>query len=152
MPDKNLSRDPARTPMQWNNSTNAGFSAAKPWLRVDKSYRRINVEAQKDDEHSMLTFHRKLIAFRQQQQSLKTGKYIPVHADPQVISFIRHTEGHDKFLIVLNMSHRPCYFTSRHPEIKGEIILATVPELEGQHVSNNIYLSGDEGIIIKLEK
>jgi alpha-glucosidase len=151
MPDKNLSRDPARTPMQWNNSPNAGFTTGKPWLRVDKSYRRVNVEAQKDDDHSMLTFHRKLIAFRQQEPALKTGSYIPVHADPQVISFIRQASDSDRFLIVLNLSHRPCYFTPKHPEVKGMIVLATVPELEGQPVSNKIYLSGDEGIIIKLD-
>src|SRR5690606_19449730 len=40
MPDKNLSRDPARTPMQWDNSENAGFTGSKPWLRIDKLYSR----------------------------------------------------------------------------------------------------------------
>jgi alpha-glucosidase len=99
----------------------------------------------------MLTFYRKLIALRQQQPSLKAGSYVPVHADPQVISFIRETDDADKFLVVLNLSHRPCYY-SPNIQIKGEVILATVPELEGAKVAGKINLSGDEGIIIKLEK
>ncbi|HEX6916139.1 MAG TPA: alpha-amylase family glycosyl hydrolase, partial [Chitinophagaceae bacterium] len=151
MPDKNLSRDPARTPMQWDNSANAGFTTGKPWLRIDKSYRRVNVEVQKEDSHSTLSFYRKLIAFRQNEPSLKTGRYIPVHADPQFISYIRCAEGQPRYLVVLNVSHRPCYYTPKHPEINGQVVIGTVPELEGRRVSGEIYLSGDEGIIIKLD-
>ncbi len=151
MPDKNLSRDPARTPMQWDATDHSGFSQTKPWLRVDKSFKRINVEAQKNDSHSMLTFYKKLIALRQQELSLKAGNYVPVHADPQVISFIREAENESRFLIVLNLSHKPCYFSPKNIQINGEIILATIPEVEGEKVGNNINLSGDEGVIIKLE-
>lgn len=151
MPDKNLSRDPSRTPMQWDAQDFAGFSNTKPWLRVDKSYKRINVSIQKNDEHSMLQLYRKLISLRQEHESLKAGRYIPVHADPQLLSFIRDVEGSRRFLVVLNLSHKPCYFSPKNIQISGRVVVATIPELEGEQVGNNINLSGDEGVIIELE-
>lgn len=149
MPEKNLSRDPARTPMQWDTSENAGFSTVKPWLRVDKAYQRKNVEEQRNNPYSMLSFYKRLIDLRQRENSLILGDYIPVHADRQMIVFARQAEGEPKFLMVLNLSHRPCYFKSKTP-IKGTIEVATSLELEGISVDGSISLSGDEGIIIRL--
>ena len=151
MPDKNLSRDPARTPMQWDSSENAGFTTAKPWLRVDKAYQRQNVEVQRDDPFSVLSFYKRLIDLRQREKSLILGDYIPVHADRQMMAFARQAEGQPKFLMVFNLSHRPCYFKPTKIPIKGTIEVATSLELEGVSVDGSISLSGDEGIIIKLD-
>ncbi len=150
MPDKNLSRDPARTPMQWDNSDYAGFSKSKPWLRLDKKYLRVNVTAQRDDEYSILTFYKRLIRLRQSEPSLSIGSYIPVYASEQAMGFIRHAEGSDKFLVMLNLSHRPCYIKMKHV-YKGRIEIATIPELEGGEINETICLSGDEGIIVRLQ-
>lgn len=150
MPDKNLSRDPARTPMQWDNSEYAGFSTSKPWLRLDKTYRRQNVQAQKEDPYSMLLLYKMLIELRHSEPSLMIGNFIPLIANEQVISYIREWEGRDRFLIVLNLSHRPCYFRPKNISLKGIIELATAPELEGTEIGPTINLSGDEGIIIRL--
>jgi alpha-glucosidase len=150
MGEKNLSRDPARTPMQWDNSANAGFTTGKPWLRISKNYQRVNVESQKQDPHSMLSFYRNLVALRQREPALKTGNYVPVHADPQVISFIREAAGAPRYMMVLNLSHRPCYFSPKHINISGVIELSTYPESDGEEIGNRINLSGDEGIIIRL--
>lgn len=151
MPDKNLSRDPARTPMQWSAETNAGFSTGKPWLRLAGNYSRENVEKQTDDPYSMLSLHKRLIALRQQELSLMVGDYIPVYADNQLISFIRQAEGSPRFLIILNLSHRPAYFKTKDPSHRGVVELATYPELEGQTVGGTINLGGDEGVIIRLD-
>lgn len=151
MPDKNLSRDPSRTPMQWNNQLNAGFSKTKPWLRTDTKYSRVNVEAQMNDSFSMLTLYRRLIQLRRNEPSLSVGNYIPVYADNQSMGFIRHKEGHDKFLIMLNLTHRPCYIKTK-TLYKGTIVIATTPEHEGQPIAETICLSGDEGIVVRLEE
>src|SRR5690606_34811901 len=98
MPDKNLSRDPARTPMQWDDSLYAGFSGVKPWLRIDKSYARVNVANQKNEPFSMLTLYHKLIALRQSEPSLMVGDYKPVFSNNQFIAYIRHAEGNPRFL------------------------------------------------------
>jgi len=150
MPDKNLSRDPARTPMQWDSSEWAGFSAAKPWLRVGPRYKRENVAVQKEDPHSMLNFHRRLIRLRQQEPSLLTGQYRLAHADAQAIAYIRQAEGEKAFLIVLNMSHRPCYLNLPHHD-RGQVVLATSLEREGERVDGQIQLAGDEGVIVELD-
>lgn len=151
MPDKNLSRDPSRTPMQWDNTQHAGFSKTKntPWLRLDKAYARMNVEEQKNNPHSMLTLYKKLIAIRKTESALETGNYISVHSDNQMIAYIRKNEGSPGFLIVLNLTHRPCYFKSN---FNGVIEIATSPELEGSTVSGTISLDGDEGILIRLKQ
>lgn len=149
MPEKNLSRDPARTPMQWDDSHYGGFSKASPWLRLNRSYTRENVAVQSADPYSMLSFHKKLIALRQKEPSLMAGDYIPVHSDRQSIAYIRKKEGHGAFLVLLNLSHWPSYFNSRLP-LKGIIEVATSPELEGEEVNDRISLSGDEGIVVRI--
>ncbi|WP_374164757.1 alpha-amylase family glycosyl hydrolase [Arcticibacter sp. MXS-1] len=149
MPEKNLSRDPARTPMQWDDSPYGGFSKASPWLRLNRSYTRENVAVQSADPYSMLSFHKKLIALRQKEPSLMAGDYIPVHSDRQSIAYIRKKEEHGAFLVLLNLSHWPCYFNSRSP-LKGIIEVATSPELEGEEVNDRISLSGDEGIVVRI--
>jgi alpha-glucosidase len=152
MPGKNLSRDPARTPMQWDNSMHAGFSPATPWLRVSRTFRRQNVETQRDDRYSILTLYRRLIALRQSSPSLMVGNYIPVHADHQMLAYIRHAEGYPRFLVVLNLSHKPCYFTPKHIEVEGKVEIATFREMDDTIVSGTINLYGDEGVIIRLAK
>lgn len=149
MPDKNLSRDPARTPMQWNSSPNAGFTNSMPWLRIDKRFPRLNVENQKTDSYSMLSFYRKLIHLRQTENCLIHGDYRPVHSNNQMLAYWRQWND-TVLLVVLNLSHRPCYFASTRIALKGTIILATTPELEGQVIEGSINLGGDEGIIVQL--
>jgi len=150
MPDKNLSRDPARTPMQWDDSAYAGFSTAMPWLRVGPQYKRVNVAAQKDDPYSPLSLYRRLIRLRQSEPSLQSGGYRPVHADQYALAYIRQAPGEKAFLVVLNLSHRPCYLNISHPSIDGQVVLSTSGELEGTAVTGNIQLEGDEGIIVAL--
>lgn len=150
MPDKNLSRDPARTPMQWDGSEHGGFSTAKPWLRLSPTYKRVNVAVQQADPYSYLNFYRQLIQLRQSEPSLMWGDYKPVYADQRSIAYIRQAPAEKAFLIVLNLSHRPNYITLPHLTIHGTIVRSTSPELEGTSVTQAINLGGDEGIIVAL--
>jgi alpha-glucosidase len=152
MPDKNLSRDPARTPMQWDNSINAGFTTGKPWLRIDKAYPRKNVISEKENPYSILNLYKRIIALRNNEPALNAGQYRPVMSDNKLIAYIREATGGKKFLIVLNLSHAPAYFKCGMENIKGKVVLSTSPELEGSFVTNSIPLNGDEGIIVELEE
>ena len=151
MPGLNLSRDPQRTPMQWDNSENAGFSEAKPWLRLPEDYRRINVKAQQDDPYSTLALHKKLIKLRQKEPALHVGDYRPVVSKGSVLAYLRYT-SEQRFLILLNLSHKACHFDPEHFEFEGGIEIDTLPEREGQNVRNQVSLSGDEGMIIRLKE
>lgn len=150
MPDKNLSRDPARTPMQWDTNANAGFTENIPWLRIDKFFYKENVYIQKSDKDSMLSLYKKITALRQQEMALMAGTYERIYEDRQGFAYIRKFIGSDSFLIALNFTHRQCRFKFSMP-IAGKIEIATMPELEGAEISNIIYLRGDEGIIVRLK-
>ena len=71
----NGSRDSARTPVQWNNSENAGFTTGKPWFYVNENYKDINVEAQENDKNSVLNFYRKVIQLRKSLSCVRSGLY-----------------------------------------------------------------------------
>ncbi|RYZ46032.1 MAG: DUF3459 domain-containing protein, partial [Sphingobacteriales bacterium] len=150
MPGKNLSRDPARTPMQWDQSAHAGFTRGNPWLRLSRDTERNNVAVQMQDSHSMLQFYRRLIAFRQSHPSMVSGSYKTVFADHQVLAYQREADGHAGFLIILNLTHRPCYFSLEGSKLSGTVCLATTPEREGEAFSGRLELDGDEGLIVQL--
>ncbi len=69
-------RDHARTPMQWDDGQYAGFSTAQPWIMMDEDYKTCNVQAQMEDENSILRFYQKLIAFRREHTVIPYGDVI----------------------------------------------------------------------------
>jgi alpha-glucosidase len=150
MPDKNLSRDPCRTPMQWSAEKYAGFSNSKPWLRINKHYQFNNVESQKNDPNSILTLYRKLMQLRNSEPALNIGQYTPVSYDSQMISYIREIPGVSRFLIILNFSHRPYYFKPSQIALSGRIEISTSPEMEGMVMNGKLDLYGDEAVVVRL--
>lgn len=97
-------RDNSRTPMQWDDSANAGFSSAAPWLKVNPNYKAINVAQQELDEGSILNFYRKLIALRKSEPTLVYGDYDLLNADDAQIYSYTRTLGDQKILIMCNMT------------------------------------------------
>ena len=100
---KASSRDNARTPMQWNDSENAGFSRGKPWLRVNSNYKYINYESQKNDPDSILSFYKKLIALRKENKCLVYGEFIPVYAGSRLMIYQRKFNN-ETYTAALNFS------------------------------------------------
>lgn len=151
MPDKNLSRDPARTPMHWSSDLNAGFSNTTPWLRIDRNYSKLNVEVLSPPSDSILGLYKKLLRLRRKEPSLSRGHYAPAYSDHQVISYIRKADGHDAFLIILNLTHRTAVFRGLPNEYEGVIEISTSSEIEGQIVLGDFKLAGDEALVIRLK-
>jgi alpha-glucosidase len=152
MPGLNLSRDPYRTPMQWDNSAHAGFTKGDPWLRLAKDYAGVNVKQQQDDPTSVLRLYKKLLLLRQQEPALKTGSYAPVRTGEPFFAYTRETDG-QRFLIVLNLSHDPALFKPDHFSFAGKVEVATSADLEGEHVREDkpYKIEGDTGVIIRLD-
>ncbi|KAM4592195.1 amino acid transporter heavy chain SLC3A1 [Odontesthes bonariensis] len=99
------SRDPERSPMQWNGDLNAGFNNKTnlTWLPVHPAYQSINVEVQMKDEGSVLAQYRSLNSLRQSELPFQRGWFCYVHADANVFSYIRELDGHKQaYLMVLN--------------------------------------------------
>jgi glycosidase len=102
---KASSRDNARTPMQWDDSANAGFSRGKPWLGVNRNYRHINYASQKNDPGSVLNFYKALIALRKQSECLVYGGFLPLYADNRLMIYQRK-RGDETYTVALNFSSR----------------------------------------------
>jgi alpha-glucosidase len=97
-------RDGERTPMQWNNSVNGGFSKAKPWLPVPASAMMHNVADEMNNPESVLSFYRKLLALRHTEPALLDGDYVSINDDnPNVLAYLRRYKG-EAILVMLNMS------------------------------------------------
>jgi oligo-1,6-glucosidase len=93
--------------MQWNASTNAGFSKAKPWNPVGPRYTKYNVEAEQKDPNSILNWYKKIISLRTTNPVLMEGKYVPLNEnDPNVLAYLRSYKDKN-VLVVLNMSRTP---------------------------------------------
>ena len=151
MPDKNLSRDPSRTPMQWDDSANAGFTSGTPWLPMDRLYREINVAWQQQDTTSMLSFYHRVIGLRRREAAFTAGEFTLVCADHQVLAYQRHAPNAPGFLVALNLSHRPCYFRPPFENaLRGAIEISNVREHEGAVLAGIFTLEADEGIIVRL--
>jgi len=97
-------RDGERAPMQWNESQNAGFSKAKPWLPVPASYKAHNVASEMKDPNSVLSFYRQLLALRHKEPALLEGDFQLLNEnDPNVLTYVRRYKD-EAILVVLNMS------------------------------------------------
>lgn len=142
-------RDRARTPMQWDNSVNAGFTAAEPWLPVNNDYLRKNIENQKTNPDSLLNLYHKLIALRLAYPALNRGSWIPdCPGKNGIISFYRTVEQ-EKMLVILNFtsSKKTVLRKSDHNET---VIFSSTPE-RGASINSGFYrLQPYEGIILKL--
>ena len=94
-----FSRDNARTPMQWNDSANAGFTAGTPWLKVNPNYSRLNAAAQEQDENSVLHYYKKLIALRKSEaygEIFTYGDFEPLFTEEEtVLAYRRKLNGRD---------------------------------------------------------
>lgn len=145
-----VSRDPARTPMQWSNGRNAGFSIEPPWLPIGHDYEQCNVEHQSEDRGSMLSLYRRLIALRRSEPVLSVGDYRPVVAhDADVLAYVRELNDR-RFLAVLNLGPRPAHI-SLEGLGDGEIVVATDVTRERQRVARRVVMRGDDGVLIRLD-
>ncbi|MFA9560246.1 alpha-glucosidase [Evansella sp. AB-rgal1] len=96
-------RDNSRTPMQWNDGVNAGFSSGKPWLKVNPNYKEINVEQAKKDPNSIYYYYKKLIKLRKENDVLIYGDYdLVLERNNKIYAYTR-TWGEDKILVVTNL-------------------------------------------------
>ena len=95
-------RDNARTPFQWNQAKNAGFTKGKPWIGVNSNYKEINAEAAQNDENSIFYYYKQLIQLRKTQEVLVYGSYrLLLENDGKIYAFMREL-GKIRWLVVLN--------------------------------------------------
>ncbi|AEC01993.1 alpha-glucosidase [Parasphaerochaeta coccoides] len=121
------SRDNARTPMQWTAKAHAGFTTGTPWLGVNANHQRINVDSQKDDSQSILSYYRTMIALRASLPVLRTGSFHAVKMTKSLFIYERQLSGQpseqssdEKIRVLLNFSPR-----NAKAEGNGDVLLSS---------------------------
>ena len=134
-----MSRDNARTPMQWSDEENAGFTTGTPWLKVNENYTKINARQQEDDPDSVLHYYRRLIALRKDPAYRKVfayGKFAPAFAEAdKIMAYTRKTDE-KTVLIAAN-------FGEKVAELKMDVPVKKVLLTNG--------LAGLDGDVLRLE-
>ena len=98
-------RDNARTPMQWNNSINAGFTTGKPWFHVNPNYTEINVKQQLNDKFSILSYYKALIQLKKSDLIYTYGKFNMVDAENEHVFAYTRSFKNNTVLIVANLTN-----------------------------------------------
>ena len=129
------SRDNARTPMQWDDSENAGFTTGTPWIMVNPNYKEINAKEQMARPDSVFHFYQKLIRLRKEREIIPYGEYeLLLPEDPDLYVYTRAL-GEHKLLVICNFRKEEKAFTL--PEgfdpRKGEILIGNYPDRELQN-------------------
>lgn len=124
------SRDNARTPVQWSNARQGGFTTGESWIRVNANYAKINMHSQKEDEFSVRSFYKRMIKLRKQNAVLKEGSFELVKATNSLMVFKR-VLGKDSLTIALNFSSKKRRVDTA---LQGSVLLSTYERVQGDQV------------------
>jgi len=121
-------RDNARTPMQWDESANAGFSTAAPWLRCNPNYTMINAAEELVNQDSVFHYYQKLIALRKEEPVLIDGAFYPLmEDDDSLFAYIRENET-SRLLVLCNFREEPCRAPFAGEWEAGEVLISNYPD------------------------
>ena len=123
-----ITRDNARTPMQWTAGKNAGFTEGDPWIMVNPNYKEINVEAQLHDPDSILSYYKQLIRNRHAHEAIVYGEFKDLDPEhPQVYCYTRTTDA-EKLLVILNLTAEPVAY-SVPEDGSWDLLISNYPEV-----------------------
>jgi alpha-glucosidase len=140
-------RDGARTPMQWDDGPNAGFSGpgARPWLPLSDDAATRNVALQREDPGSILTLHRELLALRRAEPALAAGAHRTVAVEGDVLAYLRG----ERVLVALNLSEAASEV--RLPGVSATVALGSARGRAGERLVGGAVLAGGEAVVARLD-
>lgn len=100
------SRDSARTPVQWNDEKNAGFTTGTPWFYINENYKEVNVASQEEDENSVLNFYRKAIRLRKKLSCVRHGRYQEYGKQSSSLYTYSREDERQKILVVCSFTEK----------------------------------------------
>ncbi|MGE7906007.1 glycoside hydrolase family 13 protein [Peribacillus sp. NPDC094092] len=137
------SRDNARTPIQWNDSRNAGFTKGVPWIKVNPNFPEINAEKAYNDPNSIFHFYKKLIQLRKKHEIVVYGRYeLLLPDDERIFAYTRSFEG-EKLLVLCNFKEEQASYTLPE-ELHAYSATRLISNYDQEEVSN--YDQEEEGI------
>ena len=146
------SRDNSRTPVQWNDSENAGFTTGTPWIGVPENYKKINAEAALKDKNSIFYHYKKLIDLRRNEELMITGKYEDVDLENKSVYAYKRVGENGELVVISNFYEPEVEFELERNGVTGlenaQVLLSnyeTAPEIK----DGKIILKPYEAIIFK---
>ena len=139
------SRDNARTPMQWSDEINAGFSKGNPWLKVNSNYREVNRKVEESDAGSVLNYYRCLKKLRDEHPALIDGKFKSYEDDSDDVYIYDRTDDKEKIRVMVNFKDRDVKIDPQYEE-NSSVLLCSLPEHETGK------LKALESLILQIDK
>jgi len=145
------SRDNSRTPMQWTDEVNSGFTNGKPWMKVNPNYKTINVKAQEKDESSILNFYKKMIQLKKKEDVFTYGIYdLLLEKDKQIYAYTR--TGEDQSMIVItNLSTDDAVCDLGELEVSSSNLLLNNYDVNSHEIVSKITLKPYEARVYRLK-
>ena len=118
-----ISRDNARTPMQWDRTENAGFTTGTPWIAVNQNYLKVNAADEVRDPDSVFNYYKKLIALRHTHPVIVYGEFVPLLEDDPMVYAYQRKLGNQTLTVLLNWTEKtaPCPFADT---VEGEELIS----------------------------
>ena len=143
------SRENSRTPMQWNDTKNAGFTTGVPWKRVNENYVTLNVKAQDKDPNSVLNHFRKMTKVRKENLTLVYGDYEMLQAEhPEIYAFTR-TDDDATILVLLNFTTSDATIDLTELSSVDEVLINNYESLTT--AENTATLKPYQAVVLKLK-
>jgi alpha-glucosidase len=145
------SRDNSRTPMQWTDEVNSGFTNGKPWMKVNPNYKTINVKAQEKDESSILNFYKKMIQLKKKEDVFTYGIYdLLLEKDKQIYAYTR--TGEDQSMIVItNLSTDDAVCDLGELEVSSSNLLLNNYDVNSHEIVSKMTLKPYEARVYRLK-
>lgn len=124
------SRDNARTPMQWNNGENAGFTTGNPWIKVNPNYKEINAASQVTDENSIFNCYRQLIRLRKQYPVFVDGEFHMLCDEDESVFAYSREDSDSQLLVICNFYGRTVNNPLEKPEDSAKLLIANYQDTE----------------------
>ncbi|MGF9966365.1 glycoside hydrolase family 13 protein [Bacillus rhizoplanae] len=143
-------RDNSRTPMQWSNEENAGFTTGMPWFGMNPNYKEINVEVQQADSTSILNFYKKMIALKKEHEVFTYGTYdLLLEDDPQIYAYTR-TLNNKKVIVISNLSKSEAVYVEDTLPLERKRLLLDNYEVEAHDAVTTITLKPYETRVYRI--
>ena len=123
------SRDHARTPMQWNDLENAGFSDAEPWIKVNQNYKWLNAQAQITDENSIFNYYKKMISILKENEVVQFGDYQEYYEDSNEVYVYKREYDGKKLFVLSNFTAKEVTYDKTLFEAEAKVLLGNYNDL-----------------------
>lgn len=127
---KRISRDNARTPMQWDDSANAGFTTGTPWIKVNSNYKTVNAKQQTTDPDSVFSYYKELIRLRHENDIIVYGEYELLEPQNEELFIYTRTWNNEQLMVL-------CNFTDKDVVIPAAV-MAQIPADAQILISNHV--------------